>query len=240
MIAWHSLVTSLDKATRRRTVGRRLLTAATAGRRSTRTSPSRTRRAPRRASSIRRRPLLVLVDRGPVRSDRRQIKIPTLIVQGTVDNLFTLDEGITNYRPAARPERPDRDVVVLRRARRVPHESRATRPASARTTMAWLNRYVKRDTVGRDRPRFRLRRPERDALHRRRLSAADRHSDRPRADRARCSSSRRRFGSRASRRGQQGSARRHRGRDHAGAGDERGRREGQLRDARGRSSARRS
>jgi ABC-2 type transport system ATP-binding protein len=36
------------------------------------------------------------LDRGPAPL-LDQIKIPTLIVQGTVDNLFTLDEGIRNY-----------------------------------------------------------------------------------------------------------------------------------------------
>ena len=74
-----------------------------------------------------------------------RINVPTLIVQGTVDNLFTLDEGITNYR--------------ILRSRGVPtamlwfcggHGVCLTNPGDqtrvGNASLAWLNRYLKRDT----------------------------------------------------------------------------------------------
>lgn len=74
----------------------------------------------------------------------KQVKVPTLIIQGTVDTLFTLAEGVTNYR--------------ILRSNRVPvsmlwfcggHGACFTDPGDTgrvgRATLAWLDRYVKRD-----------------------------------------------------------------------------------------------
>ena len=39
-----------------------------------------------------------MVRRARSRCARQRIRIPTLLIQGTVDTLFTLDEAVTNYR----------------------------------------------------------------------------------------------------------------------------------------------
>ena len=76
----------------------------------------------------------------------RHITVPTLIVQGTVDTLFTLQEGVDNYE--------------LLRAAGTPtamqwfcggHGVCLTNPgntaAPEQATLAWLKRYVQRDTA---------------------------------------------------------------------------------------------
>jgi ABC-2 type transport system ATP-binding protein len=83
----------------------------------------------------------------------KQVKVPTLIVQGTVDTLFTLDEGVTNY--------------LILRGNKVPvamvwfcggHGACYTDPGdkerATRAIIAWLGRYVKRDDSVRLGPRF--------------------------------------------------------------------------------------
>lgn len=95
MIAWNSLASSLYKADTVKSgwadvltniaAGRNLdphiLSSAEAGRTTGILTPDE------RAWFLARGPAPLL----------SQIKVPTLIVQGTVDNLFTLDEGIRNY-----------------------------------------------------------------------------------------------------------------------------------------------
>jgi len=84
-----------------------------------------------------------------------RIKAPTLLLQGTVDTLFSLDEAVANYR-------------VLR-AQHVPvamlwfcggHGICLTDPGDQtrvpRAAVAWLNRYVKRDRSQALGPRFDL------------------------------------------------------------------------------------
>jgi ABC-2 type transport system ATP-binding protein len=83
------------------------------------------------------------LDRGPGDLVKR-VKVPTLIVQGTVDTLFTLDEGVTNY--------------ALLRGTGVPvamlwfcggHGACYTNPGDTarvgRATLAWLDRFVQED-----------------------------------------------------------------------------------------------
>ena len=55
------------------------------------------------------------------------IHIPTLIVQGTVDTLFTLQEGVENYEILRNERRAHLHDLVLRGPRRVPDPSRAIR-----------------------------------------------------------------------------------------------------------------
>jgi ABC-2 type transport system ATP-binding protein len=73
------------------------------------------------------------------------IHVPTLIVQGTVDTLFTLDEGITNYEQVRRDGVP---VAMLWYCGG--HGICLTDQGNPRdveeATVAWLNRWVKRDT----------------------------------------------------------------------------------------------
>ena len=104
----------------------------------------RTRRAPRPASSS-PDDQAWFASRGP--GDLvKHIKIPTLIVQGTADNLFTLDEGITNYGSCATADVPTAMLWFCGG-----HGVCLTNPGDptrvGTETMAWLNRYVKRDTT---------------------------------------------------------------------------------------------
>ena len=46
------------------------------------------------------------------------IRVPTLLIQGTADTLFTLDEAITQLPDPARQRRAGEDDLVLRRPRR--------------------------------------------------------------------------------------------------------------------------
>lgn len=81
--------------------------------------------------------------RGPGASIAK-VRVPTLIIQGTVDTLFTLDEAVTNYRILHRSKVPVGMIwfcgghgVCL---------TRAGDPAvQGRATIAWLARYVRRD-----------------------------------------------------------------------------------------------
>jgi len=83
------------------------------------------------------------LDRGPA-DLVKQVDVPTLIIQGTVDTLFTLDEGVANY--------------ALLRGTGVPvamlwfcggHGACYTNPGDTarvgRATLAWLDRFVKED-----------------------------------------------------------------------------------------------
>ena len=94
-IAWHSLVTSLDKsATPKAGWGNILLgTAASA-----RLDPEivTADHEMNAAGVIDQRAAAFFTAPGPA-AYLSKIRVPTLILQGTVDDLFTLDEGIANY-----------------------------------------------------------------------------------------------------------------------------------------------
>ena len=62
----------------------------------------------------------------------KQIRVPTLLVQGTADTLFTLDEAITQLRDPQGQRRAGEDDVVLRRPRRLPDRHRPGRPHRGR------------------------------------------------------------------------------------------------------------
>jgi ABC-2 type transport system ATP-binding protein len=92
------------------------------------------------------------LDRGPA-DLVKQVKVPTLLIQGTVDTLFTLDEGVSNF--------------TLLRGTGVPvamlwfcggHGACYTNPGDTarvgRATLAWLDRFVKEDPSVRLGPRF--------------------------------------------------------------------------------------
>jgi ABC-2 type transport system ATP-binding protein len=72
------------------------------------------------------------------------INVPTLIIQGTVDTLFTLDEGVTNYRALR-----DRGVPTAMVWFCGGHGICLTDPGDpervSKSGIAWLNRYVKND-----------------------------------------------------------------------------------------------
>lgn len=82
-----------------------------------------------------------------------KITAPTLILQGTVDNLFTLDEGITNYRILR-----DHDVPVAMRWFCGGHGACLTKggtdPFITDASFAWFDRYLKGDRSVDTGPRF--------------------------------------------------------------------------------------
>src|SRR4051794_31581730 len=73
-----------------------------------------------------------------------QIQAPTLLIQGTVDTLFTLDEAVTNYQDFKRRGVPVKMVWFCGG-----HGTCLTDPGDPQAvigaTMGWLDRYVKGD-----------------------------------------------------------------------------------------------
>ncbi len=143
MIAWHSLTTSLFKADTPKNGWSGLLNAATAGR-MVDAHVAHAYAASTTGGVIDQADQDFFASRGPGDLVDR-INIPTLIVQGTADNLFTLDEGITNYRILR-----DRNVPTAMLWFCGGHGVCLTNPGDptrvTNAVMAWLNRYVKRDT----------------------------------------------------------------------------------------------
>jgi ABC-2 type transport system ATP-binding protein len=94
-IAWHSLATSLDKANTPKTGWSDLLYVAAP---SNHLDPHITQAYQDQHATglISATDRQWFVDRGPA-DLMRDVKIPTLILQGTVDTLFTLDEAVANY-----------------------------------------------------------------------------------------------------------------------------------------------
>lgn len=93
------------------------------------------------------------LSRGPGDALVDKITVPTLIQQGTVDTLFTLDEAIRNYAILKSNEVP---VSMLWFCGG--HGACLTDPGDEtrvqRSAIAWLNRYVKRDTSVKTGPGF--------------------------------------------------------------------------------------
>jgi ABC-2 type transport system ATP-binding protein len=140
-IAWHSLTTSLFKADTPKSGWSGLLNAATAGR----SVDAHIRHAYAASTStalIDSSDRAFFASRGPGDLVAR-IKVPTLIVQGTVDNLFTLDEGIENYRMLR-----DHGVTTAMVWFCGGHGVCLTNPGNEtgdNAVLNWLNRYVKPD-----------------------------------------------------------------------------------------------
>lgn len=141
-ISWHSLTTSLDKSGIPKIGWANLLLAAAAGRSldphivSSSAEANSTGRidAANEAWFAARGP-------GNLVSD---IHIPTLIVQGTVDTLFTLDEGITNYKQVHADHVPV-SMLWYCGGHGVCLTNQGNPSAVETATIDWLNRWVKRD-----------------------------------------------------------------------------------------------
>jgi ABC-2 type transport system ATP-binding protein len=82
-----------------------------------------------------------------------RIHVPTLLIQGTVDNLFTLQEAVTNYETLRREHVPVKMLWFCGG-----HGVCLTNPGNTalidRDTIAWLDRYLKRDRHVRTGPSF--------------------------------------------------------------------------------------
>ena len=83
--------------------------------------------------------------RGPAQ-DLSKVRVPTLILQGTVDDLFTLDEGIANYE-ALEKQGTTASMAWFCGG----HGVCLTNPGTAievdQLSLAWMKRYVAKDTA---------------------------------------------------------------------------------------------
>jgi ABC-2 type transport system ATP-binding protein len=143
-IAWHSLTTSLYKADTAKLGWASLLQRETAGHRVDPHIPA-SYQASLNTGTVSAASLRFFASRGPANLLAR-ITVPTLLVQGTVDNLFTLDEAIANYRVLR--QRPAPTAMLWYCGG---HGVCLTNPGDTtrvkNATVAWLNRYVKRDST---------------------------------------------------------------------------------------------
>jgi ABC-2 type transport system ATP-binding protein len=152
-IAWNSLVTSLYKADTVKSSWSQLLSLAAAAR-GQRDDPIVAQAAAESQQGFHLTPDVVAYfrSRGPGRLVSR-IRIPTLLLQGTVDTLFTLQESVVNH-----------DLLA---ANRVPlkllwfcggHGVCLTDPGDTgriqRSVLAWLDRYVRGDRKTKTGPAF--------------------------------------------------------------------------------------
>ena len=142
VIAWHSLQTSLFKADTPKTGWANFLWAASAGRQIDPTVV-RANASSNATGTVDPADVQWFADRGPGDAVA-DITVPTLIIQGTVDTLFTLDEAVSNLH-ALRPGAP---VAMLWFCGG--HGACLTNPGDQSRTkdvaLAWLRRYVAGDT----------------------------------------------------------------------------------------------
>lgn len=141
-IAWNSLATSLDKADTAKTGWSNLLYVAAP---SSHLDPHITQaydegNATGLISATDRQ---WFVDRGPGLLVR-QVKIPALILQGTVDTLFTLDEGVANYQILKANGVPVH-MVWFCGGHGICLTNQGDPTLVQRLTLSWLDRWVKRN-----------------------------------------------------------------------------------------------
>lgn len=153
LIAWHSLTSSLLKNGTPKTGWDGVLIGVTSGRSVDPHIPHGYRSATTDAV-IDAADQAWFRSRGPGDLVSR-ITAPTLVVQGTVDNLFTLDEGITNYRILREHGVPSAMIWFCGG-----HGICLTKTGApgfvSDAVIGWLDRYVKRDTTVNTGPAFRF------------------------------------------------------------------------------------
>ncbi len=141
-IAWHSLVTSLDKADTLKSGWSGILSNLSAA---DHVDPlvAAAKQTGDQLGTITPAQRAWFVARGPGSLVGR-VDVPTLIVQGTVDTLFTLQEGVDNYEILRQHHVPTSMLWFCggHGACLTPSGNQQL-PVTA--TIAWLNRYVKRD-----------------------------------------------------------------------------------------------
>ena len=150
-IAWHSLTTSLDKAGTAKSGWSAILTNL-AG--SDHVDPETTAAYQSGVVLGTTTPsqLAWFAARGPAQL-LHQVHIPTLIVQGTVDTLFTLQEGVDNYR-ALKANGVTTSMRWFCGGHGVCLTPAGDPNATEQATLAWLKRYVQRDTSADTGPGF--------------------------------------------------------------------------------------
>ena len=150
-IAWHSLVTSLDKANTVKAGWSGILSNLSASdhvdpvvQQAQRTGESTGLISPSQRNWFAAR------GPGPLVA---HITIPTLIVQGTVDTLFTLQEGVDNYEVLRQHGVPT-SMLWFCGGHGVCLTPAGDQQLSVTATIGWLNRYLKRDPSVNTGPRF--------------------------------------------------------------------------------------
>jgi ABC-2 type transport system ATP-binding protein len=152
-IAWHSLITSLDKADTAKTGWSNILANLSTA---DHVDPivKQAQAAGNATGLVTPAQKAWFTARGPA-SLMTRIHIPTLIVQGTVDTLFTLQEGVTNYQILKHDGVPTSMVWFCGgHGECLTPAGNQQLPVTA--SIAWLNRYVKRDRSVNTGPGFRF------------------------------------------------------------------------------------
>ena len=160
-IAWHSLTTSLDKADTAKSGWSGILTNLTS---SEHVDPEvmAAYRSGVVEGAVTPAELAWFAARGPAQL-LHDIHVPTLIVQGTVDTLFTLQEGVDNYE-ALRANGVTTSMRWFCGGHGVCLTPTGDPGATEQATLAWLAALRAARHVGRHRTRVQLRRPERHHL----------------------------------------------------------------------------
>ena len=145
-IAWHSLGTSLDKNETPKTGWANILASVSS---TAKLDPEITAadNEMNTTGTINDKAVSFFDSRGPAQFLSR-VKVPTLILQGTVDDLFTLDEGIENYETLHR-----QGTTVSMAWFCGGHGVCLTNPGSALEvgplSLAWMEHYVAGDATTR-------------------------------------------------------------------------------------------
>jgi ABC-2 type transport system ATP-binding protein len=151
IIGWHSLTTSLDKAGIYKISWGSLLVAAATGKQLDPHIPAGVQQVSS-TGTLTTDEVAWLSQRGP--GDLvSKITVPTLIIQGTVDTLFTLDEAVSNFSLLKKAG----TTVAMQwfcggHGQCLTKAGDTTRVGQA--ALAWLNRYVKKDTSAPTAPAF--------------------------------------------------------------------------------------
>jgi ABC-2 type transport system ATP-binding protein len=142
LIAWHSLTTSLEKNGTPKTGWDSILVTATKGR-SVDPHIPRSYAVATSTASIDAADEAWFRNRGP--GDLvSKITAPTLVIQGTVDDLFTLNEGITNYN-ILREHGVPTAMVWFCGGHGICLTKPGPRALVSDAVLSWLARYVKRN-----------------------------------------------------------------------------------------------
>jgi ABC-2 type transport system ATP-binding protein len=141
-IAWHSLATSLDKANTAKTGWSDLLYVA-APKSHLDAHITHAYDDGNTTGLISAADRQWFVDRGPGNLVKR-VKVPTLILQGTVDTLFTLDEAVANYQILKANGVPVH-MVWFCGGHGICLTNQGNPTFVQRLTLSWLDRWVKRN-----------------------------------------------------------------------------------------------
>ena len=151
VIAWHSLLTSLFKADTAKTGWAGILTLASAGR-SLDPAINSADAASKDTGVVSAADKKWFDERGP--GDLvSKIAVPTLIIQGTVDTLFSLDEGISNYL-LLRKSGVTTSMLWFCGGHGICLTKTGDEARVSTATLAWLDRYVKNDETAATGARF--------------------------------------------------------------------------------------